>query len=117
MNDPKYPLFIPVHPSEVSDGYHTFAELYDHRTALFINFLHTHKDKAFKTHLDDNGSKMKGWFIAGINSQYGQITYHLNDELWNLVNVPEAESNSDYDGHTTDDVLQRLLKLAKDDPQ
>ncbi len=110
-------IILPCDSSEVSDGYHTFAELYNHRCLLWMNLLIAHKDKAFKTHLDDEGSKMEGWFIAGMNTQYGQITYHLPDELWPTLNIKEVDCNSDYDGHDSELVLQRLLRLLKDDPQ
>ena len=109
-----YPLFIPVHPSEVSDGYHTFSELYDHRTALWLNLLQVHVDTAFKTRLDDEGSEMDGWFITGINTKFGQITYHLPNEYWSKLKIREVDCNSDYDGHSSEDVLQRLLQLCQD---
>lgn len=109
-----YPIFLPVHPSEVSDGYHTFAELYDHRVALWINLLILHKDKAFKTYLDDEGTKMDGWFISGLNTRFGQITYHLPDNLWSKLNIKEVDCNADYDGHSSEDVLKRLQQLFND---
>ena len=98
---------------EVSDGYHTFNELYEHRHALFINVVLAHADKAFKTRKNHKGETFEGWFILGFDSAYGQLTYHLPDSYWDCAVVKEVESNSTYDGHTVDDVLKRLLLLSE----
>lgn len=98
--------------NEVTDGYHTFNELYIHRHALFINVINAHQDKSFKTHRNDAGEQWEGWFIAGLNSRFGQITYHLPIAYWDSVNATEVDSNSDYDGHSAADVVERLLSLA-----
>lgn len=98
--------------SKVFDGYHTIQELYDHRHALFIALLHCYKHKAFKTKKDDGGSEIKGWFIAGINSSEGQITYHLPEKYWHQLNfIKTIESNADYDGHSSEGSRLRLLEL------
>ena len=99
--------------NDVSDGYHTFDELYLHRHVLFINVVLSHRDMAFKTWKNDRGEKWEGWFILGLNTQYGQITYHLPESYWGNVLVNEVECNSDYDGHSGDDVLARLLLLSE----
>jgi hypothetical protein len=95
--------------SETSDGYHTFGELYKHRMMLWVCVLLANPKKAFKTRLDDKGEAWDGWFIAGMNTEMGQMTYHLRDEYWGMLSsVPEIEKNEGYDGHTSDDVLLRL---------
>ena len=90
-----YPLFLPVDPSQVSDGYHTFSELYEHRALLWMNLLIANKERAVKTRLDDEGCKMDGFFIAGMNTEYGQISYHLVYGMWPYLNIKEVENNSD----------------------
>ncbi|MCG7915915.1 MAG: hypothetical protein JAY71_18775 [Candidatus Thiodiazotropha weberae] len=105
-------LILPVDAGKVSDGYHTFEELYNHRCLLWVNVLQTHKDKSFKTWRNDSGQKWNGWFIAGINTEFGQITYHLPEELWPYLDIQVKERNDDYDGHTSKDVLSRLKLLA-----
>ena len=104
-------LTIPCDVSQVSDGYHTFEELYDHRCLLFMNFVLSHREVSFKTKLNDKGEAWEGWFICGMNTRYGQITYHLPMKYWNLLSVEEKERNDDYDGHTPKDVLYRLFSL------
>lgn len=97
---------------ETSDGYHTFNELYEHRTALFAIVLHIYHYSAWKTWRDQNGEIWEGWFIAGIDTIHGQISYHLPAEWWTLLpNVLEIERNAAYDGHTSADVLERLKLL------
>ncbi len=106
-------LALPCNVGEVSDGYHTFNELYEHR---FLLFIHTAiaQPGAFKTKFNDTKETWDGWFILGINTSHGQITYHLPEKYWDLATVPEVEFNAEYDGHDSEDVLERLLLLLQD---
>lgn len=106
------PVGIDTH--SVSDGYHSFGDLYNHRIFLFLYLLVLLNDGTFKTKYDDSGGKWDGWFIAGVNTPFGQISYHIPDYLWDIIpGVPEIDQNRDYDGHTSDDVLDRLVYLIK----
>lgn len=102
---------------QTSDGYHTFEELYEHRLRLFSLVLKANQEIAFKTRLDDKGESYEGWFIAGLNTKEGQISYHMPNRFWKKLDIKEVESNSDYDGHNSADVLNRLdsLLLEKTD--
>lgn len=101
----------------VSDGYHTFDELYAHRCKLFAAVMLAgdtftgYAGSAFKTWRNDKGEEWEGWFIGGINTPHGQITYHLPAAMWDSLPIRELEMNTDYDGHTSADVLERLDKL------
>lgn len=108
-------LTLPCEVGDVSDGYHTFNELYEHRHVLFINVVMAHRDNAFKTWKDHKGEAWEGWFILGINTKHGQVSYHLPKDYWPLVNVQEIERNSLYDGHTVENVLVRLSLLSVPD--
>lgn len=102
----------------ITDGYHTFAELYEHRHLLFCVIANTFNTAAFKTKRNDKGEEWFGWFILGIETEYGQISYHLPMEYWSFVSdIEEIEYNENYDGHSSEDVLERLrmLLLAKDE--
>ena len=95
----------------VSDGYHTFGELYQHRCLLWawiVTAVVTMWGCGFKTRKNSEGEEWQGWFIAGMNTKDGQITYHLPTSMWDLVHAPEIERNDKYDGHTSDDVVKRL---------
>lgn len=100
----------PIDWGEVSDGYHTFNELYQHRNLLFA-LLVSRSAGAFKTRRNDQGEEWPGWFIAGIDTPSGQITFHLPALLWDMVHAPEIERNTGYDGHTSRDVVARLSFL------
>ena len=51
-------------------------------------------DGTFKTKYDDSGGKWDGWFIAGVNTPFGQISYHIPDYLWDIIpGVPEMNQN------------------------
>lgn len=103
-----------VEAGKVSDGNHTFEELYEHRNALFAVVLHDHLALSWKTWRNDKGEVNEGWFIAGLNTEFGQISYHYPAEWWEkLPDVPEIERNLFYDGHTSDDVAKRLFLFSR----
>lgn len=106
---------------EVSDGYHTMSELYDHRITLFICLMRVmkrweHSLGAYsdvwrsKQHYD--GSMFEGDFIMGFRSQPGeQVTYHIPLERWEETDFAKTiERAPKWDGHTPADVLERLKK-------
>lgn len=97
---------------ELSDGYHTFNELYDHRAALFAALCSMMPDIAWKSMHHDDGTMFDGMFIVGLQSKYGQITYHYDIEKWDWFNVKELNKAPQFDGHTPKMAIQRLLKIA-----
>lgn len=112
---------------QVSDGFHTMDELYEHRIELFITLCRAlsvmdqvGRDMQMKTRFEiwrakqhADGTMFEGWFIMGIGRNKGeQITYHLPMSKWpetefaqTLVTAPE------WDGHTPKDTLERLKKI------
>lgn len=109
------------------DGYHTFTELYDHRITLFIAL-------ARKIQLNDDLTEAYGdsrvWrskrhsdgelcfgtgtqFVLGIcTDECEQITYHVPIERWDETGFAETLKKApEFDGHTSDDVLERLKRL------
>lgn len=115
----------PIDTNLISDGYHTFGELYDHRIQLFITACRLHVAQAvllyggsdygfvWRTKLHSDGSSFDGWFVLGINGQPGkQITYHLPVSKWDECNFAETlDKAPEFDGHTSADVLERLKSL------
>ena len=96
---------------DISDGYHTFDELYHHRAVLFAVICNTYPDKAWKSkqHDDPNFPMYDGMFIVGIETPDGQATYHYNlDPYWDIFNVKEIERAPKYDGHTPDEAIRRI---------
>lgn len=101
----------------ISDGYHTFNDLYNHRHALFCALMNAYPERAFKTKLNKNHEVCyEGYFIAGLDTSYGQITYHLPNKYWHdvLKNIKEFYSNNNFDGHSAEDVVYRLLRVSLD---
>ena len=86
---------------EVSDGYHTFNELYLHRYTLFAVLCNTYRSDAWKSMRHADGSMYDDYFIAGIQTPAGMVTYHIELLHWDLFDVPELERAPEYDGHTS----------------
>ena len=99
---------------KISDGYHTFNELYKHRSILFIAVCKSHSLFAWVSKKHSDGTMFDNMFILGINHAHGtQITYHLDMEYFEecLGFCDEIANAPVWDGHTSDDVLERLRNL------
>lgn len=106
--------FIECDPSTVSDGYHTFGELYDHRCLLFLMLMSTYPTLSFASTKHDDGSEWEGWFIGGVRLDGGMITYHLPDKFKQLIpDLLWLDRAPAWDGHTSLDVLDRLQAELK----
>jgi hypothetical protein len=122
---------------EISDGYHTFNELYDFRkmynAALFNEWAKqkvrnpkwasednqpvnlpkydVHKSKCHSDGLPCFGG---GWFIVMAVLPSGQVSNHYEMKDWDLFQIPETDFvKYPYDGHTAQDVLSRLEEVCK----
>lgn len=100
--------------NKISDGSHTFGELYDHRAKLFSiicnqNFIW---ENAWKSRLHDDGTMFDGYFIVGIETPKGQATYHYEMKYWDLFHIKELDNAPIWDGHTPDMAIARLLSLS-----
>jgi hypothetical protein len=105
-------LKLPCDVREVSDGYHTFAELYDHRAVLLISLMRAFPKISWRSQLHDDGTMFGGFFVAGMGLPSGMITYHLEMKYWNFFDGTEIETRAKappFDGHSPSDVLYRLL--------
>ena len=99
----------------LSDGYHTFNELYHHRAILFSVICNSMPDKAWKSKLHDTGDMYDGMFIVGIETPEGQATYHYDIEpYWDMFKVKELEKAPKWDGHTPQVAIDRISKLSAD---
>lgn len=92
-----------VASGETSDGYHTFNELYAHRTALFIALMKSNLDISWRS------SPGGGWFLAGMFLPTGHISYHIPEERWRELHPIKVLAMPPwYDGYTPADVVARL---------
>lgn len=93
--------------SDISDGYHTFDELYDHRVLLFIYIIRQSPLKAVWKY--DEG--FAGWFCLYYETPAGQISYHVPLKYLGLIkDIVKQDQNYKWDGHTSNDVLYRLAR-------
>lgn len=97
---------------ELSDGYHTFNELYYHRLMLFVVICNTYKEHAWKSDKHADGSMYEGYFICGVNTPKGAYTYHYKLEYWDLFKVTTLQNAPEWDGHKPEDIT-RLLSLLE----
>lgn len=126
--------------AQLSDGYHTFDELYEFRkmynaalfnewakqktsispigsgvrgTTLTTTVEKYNVHKSWKHH-DGEECFGGGWFIVSALLPTGLISNHYKAEDWDLFKVPEVEKALFmFDGHTGKDVLERLRDLCK----
>lgn len=96
----------------ISDGYHTFGELYDHRTKLFAALVNSLPSiLTWKSKLHADGTMYDGMFIAGIDTGYGQATYHCEMGYWDLFHCKEIDNAPTWDGHTPADAIGRIVAM------
>jgi hypothetical protein len=109
--------------NDISDGYHTFKDLYDYRmayNALWVNEIHrngnSEKYKLHKSlkHHDGEPCFGGGWFIVSLKLPTGQISNHYKIKHWDLFKIPEYEKSIlEYDGHTPEIAKDRMFSFIK----
>lgn len=113
-----------IDSGELTDGYHTFKELYTYRmlynAALFNQWAQIYDSKidgrlhdvhkSWK-HSDGKPCFGGGWFVVVAQLPTGQITNHYKAEHWDLFKIPARDMAAEYDGHTPDDVAKRLMEF------
>ena len=99
----------------ISDGYHTFNELYEYRllynASMFNELAKQGLYDVHKSKLHSDGTIPFGddnWFIVQAELPTGQISNHYEMKDWDLFQVPIKEKANQYDGHTPQDVAKRL---------
>ena len=100
---------------DVSDGSHTFKQLYYQRMMLFAALVKQNRDKAWKSLRHEDGELCfgGGWFVVGIDTPEGSYTYHYEDKYFGIFDCIELECGKHWDGHTEEDVT-RLLSLERE---
>lgn len=109
-------ITIPCNAGEVSDGYHTFDELYKHRSALFLALMKFNPNVSWFSENHFDGDGIEGYFIAGtLLPTGGTVTYHMQMGWWaaaRLTGAKMMDRAPQWDGHTSEDVVKRLLNFA-----
>lgn len=99
---------------DISDGHHTFGELYKQKMILFSVICSDYPDLSWKSrrHFDEENDPMfNGCFIVGINTPKGVATYHFKLEYWDMFDVLEIDNAPKYDFYSPDDVMERIISL------
>ena len=104
---------------EVSDGCHTFNELYEYRmlynAALFNEFA---KQGLYDVHKSRKHSDGKypfddsNWFIVMAELPTGQISNHYEMKDWDKFQIPEKPLANKWDEHSPKDVTNRLISFT-----
>ena len=112
--------FFITSEQDISDGYHTFSELYDYRkiynALLFNEWAKQGKFNVHKSirHSDGELCFGGGWFIVVAILPTGQITNHYELKDWELFSIPEEyNAKFEYDGHTPEEAKNRMLKFLR----
>lgn len=124
------PLFVKptlngleIEARDVSDGYHTMHELYQHKMALNMALFHAWHEvqmntsnplgfQVMKSKHHHDGTMFEGeYFIVMAITRVGQISYHYKLKHWNEFVIPEVDRVPKWDGHSSIQVLERLLQL------
>lgn len=99
----------------LSDGCHSFDELYFHRMILFSVICRTYKSKAWKSRLHADGTMYEYYFIVGVDTKEGQFTYHYHMQYWGFFeDIKTLQKAPEWDGHTSKNI-SRLLSLKLED--
>lgn len=100
---------------DISDGYHSFGELYRYRllynAALFNSWAVLGLYDVHKSRLHHDGEFPFGdsnMFIVVAELPTGQISNHYKVKDWGLFQIPSKDLPNVYDGHTPDLVAMRL---------
>lgn len=116
------------YPGCVSDGYHTFDELYRYRmlyNAAFLNEYASHQDvvaasdgnmsivvrDAGKSRLHHDGTRPfgGGWFVVWFRLPDGKVvSNHYRDRYWDLFRIDEFPTAPEWDGSSPEQEADRM---------
>lgn len=108
---------------DITDGYHTFDELYDYRmlyNAAFFNFLASLPGNPYNVHMSfchSDGELCFGgsWFIVMANLPTGQVSNHYKiiTDFGYFSCVPLRDKADVWDGHTPEDAKERIARYIR----
>lgn len=104
---------------QISDGYHTFDELYEYRMLYNAHAAKWWREKQIEVvkswnHADGTPCFGGGWFIVTAQLPTGQVSNHYEAKHWDLFDVPAVNCPPEWDGHTPKDAAIRLLAALTD---
>ena len=96
----------------ISDGYHTFDELYYQRmmltkTVALAAITNFDKDTVYRSKLHSDGTMYKDFFIVVFNTPEGNFSYHYHMMYWGVFDfLKELPNAEEFDRHTWKDVTR-----------
>lgn len=102
---------------DISDGYHTFGELYQHRRALTAALVKLMPEASWRSRQHSEGDSLifRGYFIVGIDLPQGTITYHYKLDYWDdFAAARELDRAPAWDGARSEATVDRLLEFVKE---
>ena len=105
---------------QISDGYHTFAELYEHRHLLTCLLGSNINVAGWKSKRHEDGTMYPDSFIVGISVADSRfydelVRYHMPLEFWDLfITYDILDVAPRWDGATSSDYLNRIRLFLKD---
>lgn len=112
-------LMVPCEIGSVSDGFHTFNELYEFRklynACLFNEWAKAGLYNVHKSwyHNDEELCFGGGWFIVMADLPTGQISNHYENMDWDIFRCEAKKKADEWDGHTSADVAKRLQEFLE----
>lgn len=119
----------PYASGQVSDGFHTFDELYRYRllyNAALMNFVgfanearltEWEANRVHKSKLHSDGKHPfddPNWFIVMMYIPgQGQISNHYEMKDWDLFDIPELHKADKWDGHTAEEAADRIERWLR----
>lgn len=97
---------------ELNDTFHSFDDLYKHRS-LLLALLCLRIPYSWKSRIHEDGTMFDGMFIVGFPTPTGIVTYHCDNEYWDLFKIPILPHAPHFDGYTDKDCLTRIEEFIK----
>lgn len=73
--------------------------------------LRSNPEISWRANNDDAGTNYENYFVAGMHLPTGDISYHLPAWMWRMLDgkgISTTNKAPKWDGHTPEDVLNRL---------
>lgn len=103
-----------VNTETVSDGFHTFGELYDQRAHLLALATALSQMTTYRSRRHDDGTMFGGMFWVGTESPGRDdgprpVTFHIGQKHWALFDhAVTLDKAPPFDGHTPADVMHSI---------
>lgn len=96
---------------DISDGYHTFDELYEHRCLLYLTWLVEERRYGGRRQVLFQPDHFEGWDLVATSIGMRQISYHVPAKYRDILEKHFERRDTLsvlWDGHTSADVVARM---------